>query len=46
MKCQEETKHGTKYGSSGKCYTSEDQKAKARKQALAMIANGYKPKSH
>ena len=44
MSCTKNGVKGWKYGASGKCYTGKGGKAKARAQARAMHAAGYKEK--
>jgi len=42
--CKSKGKSGTKWGTSGKCYTGEDAEAKAIKQGQAIKASLYRKK--
>ena len=43
-KCSSKGSAGKKFGNKGKCYTGKKSASKAKKQAGAMYANGYKGK--
>ena len=42
QRCQKNGRRGYKWGESGKCYTGQGAKAKAKQQGRAIRASGYK----
>lgn len=40
-RCTKDGKSGWRWGDQGKCYTGPGAKAKAARQGLAAVANGY-----